>query len=221
MVPRYARPEMTAIWAPENRFRIWFEIEALAAEAMAAQGAIPAEAARTIRERGAARVARYRPGRPRPHRRDRAGDAARRDRLPDLARRGDRPRQPLRPSGHDQQRRARHLPLGAADPGRRPAAGRPRPRAGRARAARARAQVHADHRPQPRHPCRADQLRPEARRPLRRVRPQPRPPGAGAGRDRGLRHQRRGRHLRPSRSRRWRRTSRPGSACSRRRSPPR
>ena len=56
MVPRYARPEMTAIWAPENRFRIWFEIEALAAEAMARHGAIPEEAARTIRERGDARV---------------------------------------------------------------------------------------------------------------------------------------------------------------------
>jgi adenylosuccinate lyase len=57
MVPRYARPEMTRIWAPENRFRIWFEIEAFAAEAMAAQGAIPETAARTIRERGAAKVA--------------------------------------------------------------------------------------------------------------------------------------------------------------------
>ena len=57
MVPRYARPEMSRIWAPENRFRIWFEIEALAAEAMAAQGTIPETAARTIRERGNARVA--------------------------------------------------------------------------------------------------------------------------------------------------------------------
>ena len=57
MVPRYARPEMTAIWAPENRFRIWFEIEALAAEAMAREGLIPELAARTIRDRGAAKVA--------------------------------------------------------------------------------------------------------------------------------------------------------------------
>src|SRR4051794_1980775 len=57
MVPRYARPEMTRIWAPENRFQIWFEIEALAAEAMAASGAIPETAARTIRERGGAKVA--------------------------------------------------------------------------------------------------------------------------------------------------------------------
>jgi len=48
---------MTAIWAPENRYRIWFEIEALAAEAMAAHGAIPAEAARNIRLKGDAKVA--------------------------------------------------------------------------------------------------------------------------------------------------------------------
>ncbi len=48
---------MAAIWAPENRFRIWFEIEALAAEGMAVIGAIPEPAARTIRERGAAKVA--------------------------------------------------------------------------------------------------------------------------------------------------------------------
>ena len=57
MVPRYARPEMTALWTPETRLRIWFEIEALAAEGMARIGAIPEEAARTIRERGAAKVA--------------------------------------------------------------------------------------------------------------------------------------------------------------------
>ena len=58
MVPRYSRPEMAAIWAPENRFRIWFEIEALACEAMAELGDIPKEAARVIREKGAAKVAR-------------------------------------------------------------------------------------------------------------------------------------------------------------------
>ncbi len=57
MVPRYSRPEMTAIWAPENRYRIWFEIEALAAEAMAEFGAIPAESARAIREKGGAKIA--------------------------------------------------------------------------------------------------------------------------------------------------------------------
>ena len=57
MIPRYTRPVMAAIWAPENRYRIWFEIEALAAEAMAELGTIPAVAARNIRERGGARSA--------------------------------------------------------------------------------------------------------------------------------------------------------------------
>ncbi len=57
MVPRYSRPEMVAIWSPETRFRIWFEIEALAAEAMAALGTIPAEAAVAIRRGGSAKVA--------------------------------------------------------------------------------------------------------------------------------------------------------------------
>jgi adenylosuccinate lyase len=52
MVPRYTRPQMAAIWSPENRYRIWFQIEALAAEAMAELGEVPAEAARSIRERG-------------------------------------------------------------------------------------------------------------------------------------------------------------------------
>jgi len=57
MIPRYSRPEMAAIWAPENRYRIWFEIEALAAEGMARIGAIPEAAARTIRDRGDAKLA--------------------------------------------------------------------------------------------------------------------------------------------------------------------
>jgi adenylosuccinate lyase len=48
---------MDAIWAPTNRFRIWFEIEALACEAMAELGSIPVEAARTIRARGDAAMA--------------------------------------------------------------------------------------------------------------------------------------------------------------------
>ena len=57
MVPRYTRPEMAAIWAPENRYRLWFEIEAAAAEGMAAIGAIPQDAARTIRIRGGEKLA--------------------------------------------------------------------------------------------------------------------------------------------------------------------
>jgi adenylosuccinate lyase len=52
MVPRYSRPAMTAIWAPENRYRIWFKIESLAADAMAELGQIPVESAKNIRESG-------------------------------------------------------------------------------------------------------------------------------------------------------------------------
>jgi adenylosuccinate lyase len=54
MIPRYSRPEMTAVWSPETRFRIWFEIEAYASEAMAEIGVIPKEAAKAIWEKGAA-----------------------------------------------------------------------------------------------------------------------------------------------------------------------
>jgi adenylosuccinate lyase len=57
MIPRYTRPAMAAIWSPENRYRIWFEIEALACEGMARVGAMPEEAARAIRERGAPALA--------------------------------------------------------------------------------------------------------------------------------------------------------------------
>jgi adenylosuccinate lyase len=45
MVPRYSRPAMTAIWTPEARFRIWFEIEAHATEALADLGVVPRKAA--------------------------------------------------------------------------------------------------------------------------------------------------------------------------------
>jgi adenylosuccinate lyase len=52
MIPRYAREEMTAIWSPETRFRIWFEIEAHAADKMAALGVIPKDAAAKVWEKG-------------------------------------------------------------------------------------------------------------------------------------------------------------------------
>ena len=48
MIPRYTRPEMAAIWEAQTRFRIWFEIEAHAADALADLGVIPKEAAKTI-----------------------------------------------------------------------------------------------------------------------------------------------------------------------------
>ena len=54
MVPRYSRPEMAAIWTPETRFRIWFEIEAHATDALAELGVVPREAARRIWEADAA-----------------------------------------------------------------------------------------------------------------------------------------------------------------------
>jgi adenylosuccinate lyase len=54
MIPRYARPEMVKIWDPETRFRIWFEIEAHAVEAMADLGIVPKEASRIIWEKGSA-----------------------------------------------------------------------------------------------------------------------------------------------------------------------
>ena len=48
MIPRYTRPEMAAIWAPETKFRIWFEIEAHACDAQAALGVVPREAAEAV-----------------------------------------------------------------------------------------------------------------------------------------------------------------------------
>src|SRR6202048_571628 len=54
MVPRYTRAAMAEIWAPQTRFRIWFEIEAHAADAMAQLGLIPKSAAKTIWEKGKA-----------------------------------------------------------------------------------------------------------------------------------------------------------------------
>jgi adenylosuccinate lyase len=53
MIPRYSRPEMTAVWSPETRFRILFEIEAYAAEALAEIGIIPKSAAKAIWDKGA------------------------------------------------------------------------------------------------------------------------------------------------------------------------
>ncbi len=58
MIPRYSRPEMTAIWSPEAKFRIWFEIEAHACDALAELGIIPKDAARAVWERGDFEVAR-------------------------------------------------------------------------------------------------------------------------------------------------------------------
>jgi adenylosuccinate lyase len=58
MIPRYSRAEMAQIWEPENRFRLWLEIETAAAEAMANLGMIPKKAAKAVRARGGFDVAR-------------------------------------------------------------------------------------------------------------------------------------------------------------------
>jgi adenylosuccinate lyase len=52
MIPRYSRSQMTDIWEPENKFRIWLKIEVTAAEAMAELGLIPKEAAEAAKARG-------------------------------------------------------------------------------------------------------------------------------------------------------------------------
>ena len=54
MIPRYSRPDMVAIWSPDTRFRIWFEIEAHATTALAEIGVVPKEAAKVIWEKGSA-----------------------------------------------------------------------------------------------------------------------------------------------------------------------
>ena len=56
MIPRYSRPEMVAIWTPESKFRIWFEIEAHATDALAELGVVPKDAAKAIWEKGAFEV---------------------------------------------------------------------------------------------------------------------------------------------------------------------
>jgi adenylosuccinate lyase len=56
MIPRYTRPEMAAIWDAQTRYRIWFEIEAHAADAMAKLGVIPKSAAKAIRAKGSKAV---------------------------------------------------------------------------------------------------------------------------------------------------------------------
>ncbi len=54
MIPRYSRPEMVAVWSPETRFRIWFEIEAHATTRLAELGVVPVEAAEAIWAKGGA-----------------------------------------------------------------------------------------------------------------------------------------------------------------------
>src|ERR1700712_1343531 len=56
MIERYSRPEMVALWSAESRFRIWFEIEAHALDAMAELGVVPHSSAKAVWERGSFEV---------------------------------------------------------------------------------------------------------------------------------------------------------------------
>src|SRR5690349_17902154 len=52
MIPRYARAEMVSLWSPETKFRIWFEIEAHATDALAELSVVPKHAAAKVWEKG-------------------------------------------------------------------------------------------------------------------------------------------------------------------------
>ena len=58
MIARYTHPEMGRIWSDQRRYETWLLVETAAAEAMAAAGLVPADAARDIRERGGFDIAR-------------------------------------------------------------------------------------------------------------------------------------------------------------------
>ncbi|HCQ71186.1 MAG TPA: adenylosuccinate lyase, partial [Rhodospirillaceae bacterium] len=58
MIPRYSRPEMASIFEPENKFKIWLEVETLALEKMADMGIVPESAAKALREKGNFDIAR-------------------------------------------------------------------------------------------------------------------------------------------------------------------
>ena len=194
MIPRYSRPEMTAIWSPETRFRIWFEIEAHACDALAELGVIPKEAAKAIWEKGGKATFDV-------ERIDEIERVTKHDVIAFLTHLAEfiGAEFALRPSGHDELGRARHLPRRAAEARERHPDRRRRRAARGAEAPRLRAQDDPDHRPLARHPRRADHLRRQARAGLRRIFPRPRAARRGARGDLHLRHLRRGRHLRQHR----------------------
>ena len=194
MIPRYSRPEMAAIWEPQTRFRIWFEIEAHAADAMAELGVIPKEAAKAIWDKA----------------KDATFDVARIDEIE-------------RETKHDVIAFLTHLAEIVGPEARFLHQGMTssdvldtclavqltraadlliadrRHGAGRAEAARLRAQDDADHRPQPRHPRRADHLRPQARQAYAEFARAKERLVAARKESRHLRHLRRRRHLRQHR----------------------
>ena len=111
MIPRYSRPQAADIWSAQTKYRIWFEIEAHAADAMAELGVIPKAAAEAIWAKGKDAVSN-------PDRIDEIErvDQARRHRLPHPCGRDRRARGALPAPGHDLVGRARHLPGRAAGP---------------------------------------------------------------------------------------------------------
>ena len=163
MIPRYARPEMTAIWSPETRYAIWLEIETLAMEAMAELGTIPKSAAGSYRKKGKFDVARI----------DEIEREVKHDVIAFLTNVAEHVGPEAR-FAHQGMTSSDVLDTclavqltrasGSADR-------RRRARDGGAEEARHRVQDTPMHRPQPRHPRRADHVRPQARRPLRRILP--------------------------------------------------
>ena len=192
MIPRYSRPEMARIWEPETRFGIWLKIETYAAEAMAELGLIPVHAAEAVRKRGGFDIARI----------EAIEREVKHDVIAFLTSVAEHvgPEARFLHSGltssdvldtcfNVQLVQAADILIADVDA-----------LLAALKAPRFRVQGHADRRPQPRRPCRADHVRAQARRRLCRVRPRA---GAAAARPRGgrhLRHLRRRGHLRPCRS---------------------
>ena len=194
MIPRYSRPEMAAIWSPETRFRIWFEIEAHAADAMAELGIVPKAAAKKVWEKG--RKATFDIARI-----DEIEREVKHDVIAFLTHLSEivGPEARFVHSGMTSSRRARHLLQRATGARRRHPDRRRRSGAQGAQAPRLRVQADADGRSLPWHPRGADHVRAEARLCVRRVLARQGAAGRRAGRGRHLRDLGRGRHLRAGR----------------------
>ena len=150
---------MVAIWSPETKFRIWFEIEAHAADAHGRTRRHPEGRRQEDLGQGQRRPTSTSPASTRSKREVKHDVIAFLTHLAEIV----GPEARFVHSGHDLVRRARHLPQRAAGARRRPADRGRRRAARRAQAPRLRAQDDADDRPLARHPCRADHLRAQAR----------------------------------------------------------
>ena len=175
MIQRYSRAEMREIWSEQRKLEIWLQIELLAGEALCDAGLVPKRDFARMKARAAFSMERCKElethAQPRRHclHHQRGGEHR-------------RARQPLAAFRPDQQRYRRHRvrrPDGAI---RRTFSSRTSQalRKGDCRQGQA-APIHADDRPQPRHSCRADHVRPQDGADVRRVRPRPGPVGGGPG----------------------------------------